>query len=171
MAKSEKADQHVRMEVRGLMMDPSSNVPIVILREPNSSRFLPIWIGIFEANAIALQLEGIEPPRPMTHDLIKGILAELQADVTQILISDLRDNTFYAQIVLGSASGDKEWTIDSRPSDAIAVALRTDAPIFVAEEVLAKANTEERTEQLRDEEKLKKWLEEIDPDDLGKYTM
>jgi bifunctional DNase/RNase len=171
MAKSETVDQHVRMEVRGLMMDPSSNVPIVILREPNSSRFLPIWIGIFEANAIALQLEEIEPPRPMTHDLIKGILAELHTDVTQVLISDLRDNTFYAQIVLGSAGSDQERTVDARPSDAIAIALRTDAPIFVAEQVLAKANTEERTEQLRDEEKLKKWLEEIDPDDLGKYTM
>lgn len=161
-------EDHIRMEVKGLMMDPSSRVPIVILRNKEDSRFLPIWIGIFEANAIALQLEGIEPPRPMTHDLMIGLLGHLETEISRVIITALKENTFFAQLVL--KTGIEESIVDSRPSDAIALALRADAPIYVAEQVLAQAAAEDRTD-LRDEEKLKKWLEELDPDDLGKYTM
>lgn len=167
MANTEKL---IRMEVKGLMMDPSSNVPIVILRDDENSRFLPIWIGIFEANAIALQLEGIEPPRPMTHDLMIGLLNHLQTEVVQVVISALESNTFFARITV-KLDG-KESSVDSRPSDAIALALRAAAPIYVADTVLSKAAADNQASgQLGDEEKLKKWLEEIDPDDLGKYTM
>ena len=164
------SDNHVRMEVKGLMMDPTSSVPIVILRNEENSRFLPIWIGIFEANAIALRLEGIEPPRPMTHDLMMGLLGHLETEVLRVVISALEDNTFFAQIIVRSAASG-ESIVDSRPSDAIALALRAEAPIYVAEEVLARASAEERADQLQDDEKLKKWLEELDPEDLGKYTM
>ncbi len=164
-------DTHVRMKVKGLMMDPTSSVPIVILRNEENSRFLPIWIGIFEANAIALRLEGIEPPRPMTHDLMIGLLSHLETKVLRVVISGLEDNTFFAQIVVQSVGNGQESTVDSRPSDAIALALRAEAPIYVAEEVLARASSEERADQLQDEEKLKKWLEELDPEDLGEYKM
>lgn len=163
------SDNHIRMKVKGLMMDPSSSVPIVILRNEENSRFLPIWIGIFEANAIALRLEGIEPPRPMTHDLMMGLLSQLETKVIRVVISALKDNTFFAQIIVRSA-GNHESVVDSRPSDAIALALRAEAPIYVAEEVLARASAEDRAD-LRDEEKLKKWLEELDPEEMGKYTM
>lgn len=163
------SDNHVRMKVKGLMMDPSSSVPIVILRNEENSRFLPIWIGIFEANAIALRLEGIEPPRPMTHDLMMGLLSQLETKIIRVVISALKDNTFFAQIIVRSAGND-ESVVDSRPSDAIALALRAEAPIYVAEEVLARASAEDRAD-LRDEEKLKKWLEELDPEEMGKYTM
>ncbi len=163
------SDKLVRMEVKGLIMDPASNVPIVVLRDEDSSRFLPIWIGIFEANAIALKLEGIQPPRPMTHDLMSSLLDHLQSEVTRVVITALKENTFFAEVMV--RLGDQESPVDSRPSDAIALALRTEAPIFVAEEVLTKATSDERPEQMPDDEKLKKWLEEIDPEDLGKYTM
>ncbi len=162
-------DKYVLMEVKGLMMDPSSSVPIVILRNEERAQFLPIWIGIFEANAIALRLEGIDPPRPMTHDLMLHLLGDLEVAVSRILVNDLQENTFFAQIVLNRDSG--EVHVDSRPSDAIALALRAGAPIYVAEEVLVKAKADDLTERVRDEERLKKWLEDIDPEDLGKYTM
>jgi uncharacterized protein len=162
-------DELIRMEVKGLMMDPSSNVPIVILRDDENSRFLPIWIGIFEANAIALQLEGIAPPRPMTHDLMIGLLNHLETEIVKVVISALENNTFFARITVKLAG--RESSVDSRPSDAIALALRAAAPIYVAAEVLSKAAADNQTGQPGDEEKLKKWLEEIDPDDLGKYTM
>lgn len=162
-------DKYIRMEVKGLMMDPTSNVPIVILRDADNTRFLPIWIGIFEANAIALQLEGIEPPRPMTHDLVIGLLEHLESTIVRVVVSALEKNTFFAQIVLGTGGG--ESVVDSRPSDAIALALRARAPIYVAPEVLSKAAAEDQTQALKDDEKLKKFLEELDPEDLGKYTM
>ena len=152
------------------MMDPTSNVPIVILRNDEVGRMLPIWIGIFEANSIALQLEGVEPPRPMTHDLLKSTLDALDAEIVRVLISDLNENTFYAQLHLETQSGE-EVVVDSRPSDAIALALRSKAQIFVHEDVFEKATHEENSETAKDEEQLKKWLEEVDPDDLGKYTM
>ncbi len=157
----------ILMEVKGLMMDPSSSVPIVILRSEEHSRILPIWIGIFEANAIALKLEGIEPPRPMTHDLLVNLLGDINCTIARVAINDLVDNTFFAQIFLKVDS--RELIVDSRPSDAIALALRAEVPIYVAEMVLEKARADDL--RARDEEKLKKWLEEVDPDDLGKYTM
>ena len=157
------------MEIKGLMLDPASNVPIVILRDTQSQLFLPIWIGVFEANAIALRIEGVEPPRPMTHDLLRLVLDQLGAAVEKIVISDLRESTFFAVIHL--QHGGTPVTVDARPSDAIALALRANAPIFVLRSVLDKAQAADLATQATDEEKLKKWLEEISPDELGKYTM
>ena len=159
----------IRMEIKGLMLDPTSNLPIVVLRDVKSKLFLPIWIGVFEANAIALRIEGVESPRPMTHDLMRSLLEELGAEVRQVLISDLRDNTFYAQIHLEVKSG--PLTIDSRPSDALALALRAEAPIFVLRDVLVRAQAIDLTERLSRDERIKKWLEELDPADLGEYEM
>ena len=162
-------DALVRMEIKGLMLDPTSNIPIVVLREEGGQIFLPIWIGVFEANAIALRIEGIEPPRPLTHDLLRSVFAHFEAEVQRIVISDLRENTFFARIDIvrgGEASG-----IDARPSDAIALALRTEAPIFVRRDVLERAKAVDLATQATDEEKLKEWLEELNPEDLGKYTM
>ena len=157
----------IRMLIKGLMLDPSSNVPIVILRDEESSVFLPIWIGVFEANAIAIMMEELEPPRPLTHDLLRSILEALDTSVEEILISELKGSTFFAQIHLQTADGQR--VIDSRPSDAIALALRTDAPIFVLPDVLDQAKAVELA--TTDEERLRKWLEDVDPAELGKYEM
>jgi bifunctional DNase/RNase len=159
----------VKMEIKGLLMDPVSNMPVVVLRDSSNGVFLPIWVGIFEANAIALQMEKIATPRPMTHDLLKNLLSELDAKVERIVINDLRDNTFFARIHL--LRGETRWDVDSRPSDAIALALRVDAEIFVEEEVLEKSKTLRPEGDETDPERLKKWLEEVNPEDLGKYRM
>jgi bifunctional DNase/RNase len=159
----------VKMEIKGLLMDPVSNMPVVVLRDAANGVFLPIWVGIFEANAIALQMEKITTPRPMTHDLLKNLLGELDAKVEKIVINDLKDNTFFARIHL--LRGDTRWNVDSRPSDAIALALRVDAEIFVEEEVLEKSKTLRPDGDETDPERLKKWLEEVNPEELGKYRM
>jgi bifunctional DNase/RNase len=159
----------VRMEIKGLMLDPTSNIPIVVLREEGGQVFLPIWIGVFEANAIALRIEGIEPPRPLTHDLLRSVLDHFHVQVQRVVISDLRDNTFFATIQV--VQGGQESAIDARPSDAIALALRAEAPIFVRRDVLERAKAVDLATQATDEEKLKEWLEELNPDELGKYTM
>jgi bifunctional DNase/RNase len=161
--------QELRVEIKGLMLDPASNVPIVILRDTESQLFLPIWIGVFEANAIALRIEGVEPPRPLTHDLLRLVLEQLGTRLEKIVISDLRESTFFA--VLHLRQGEAAITVDARPSDAIALALRVDAPIFVLRSVLDKAQAADLATQATDEEKLKKWLEEISPEELGKWTM
>jgi len=157
----------VPMTIKGLMLDPISNAPIVVLKDGEDKIFLPIWVGIFEANAIALQLEHVETPRPMTHDLLRNLIKHVDAEVTRIVINELRDSTFYARIHMTQKGRDLD--IDARPSDAIAVALRAGAPIFVAQAVLDQAQTisPKDTEQ----DRLKKWLEETDLDDLGKYKM
>ena len=157
------------MTIKGLMVDPLTNTPIVILRDKDGERVLPIWVGIFEANAIALQMEKITTPRPMTHDLLKNLLGELDAKVEKIVINDLKDNTFFARIHL--LRGETRWNVDSRPSDAIALALRVDAEIFVEEEVLEKSKTLRPDGDETDPERLKKWLEEVNPEELGKYRM
>jgi uncharacterized protein len=131
----------LEMKVKGLALEPLSNMPMIILRDEEDTRSLPIWVGLFEANAIALELEKISTPRPMTHDLIKKILEALEARVQKIVVNDVRDNTFYAVIHL--RLGRADITVDSRPSDAIALALRVGAPIFVDEEVVHKARTVE----------------------------
>jgi bifunctional DNase/RNase len=163
----------VPMSIKGLMLDPVSNSPIVVLKDEEEKFFLPIWVGIFEANAIALQLENVATPRPMTHDLLRTAIAELDARVTRIVINDLRDSTFFAQIrVIVSRSGgsDRTLELDARPSDAIALALRTEAPIYVAQSVLDQAQT--ITPDSEDqEEKAKTWFEQLDSEDLGKYKM
>ncbi len=160
----------VEMKVRGLALDPVSNMPIIILRDEEEKRSLPIWVGIFEANAIALELEKISTPRPMTHDLIKNILESVDAKVEKIVVNDLRDNTFFALIHL--RLGEEEITVDSRPSDAIALALRVGAPIFVDEDVVRRAKSVEvAPKESEDQEKLKEWLENLKPEDFGKYKM
>ncbi len=129
----------VPMSIKGLMLDPVSNSPIVVLKDEQETCFLPIWVGIFEANAIALQLENIATPRPMTHDLLRNTISELDARVTRVVINDLRDSTFFAQIRV--IAGERTLELDARPSDAIALALRTEAPIFVEQSVLDQAQT------------------------------
>jgi len=159
----------IKMEIKGLLMDPVSNMPVVILRDRDDGLFLPIWVGIFEANAIALEMEKIATPRPMTHDLLKNVLVELGYRVERIVITELKDNTFYARIHLSREGA--SFNVDSRPSDAIALALRSQAEIFVEEEVLEKSRTLRSEGDQQDPERLKKWLEEVNPDDLGKYRM
>ena len=166
MAKDETL---ILMEVKGLIMDPSSSVPIVVLRSEEHSKILPIWIGIFEANAIALQIENISTPRPMTHDLLKNVLGDLEANVQKIVVCELKDNTFYAMIYVNRNG--EVIAIDSRPSDAIALALRTKSPIFVEESVVEGAKGMDLTKDATDSEKLQKWLEGLNPEDLGKYKM
>ncbi|HMC20454.1 MAG TPA: bifunctional nuclease family protein [Thermoanaerobaculia bacterium] len=160
--------QLVPMSIKGLMLDPVSNSPIVVLKDDEEKFFLPIWVGIFEANAIALQLENVTTPRPMTHDLLRNMISELNARVIRVVINDLRDSTFFAQIRL--LTGEKTLELDARPSDAIALALRTEAPIFVAQTVLDQAQTISPDGEDQDE-KVKKWFEQLDNDDLGKYKM
>ena len=163
--------QLVSMSIKGLMLDPVSNSPIVVLKDEEEKFFLPIWVGIFEANAIALQLENITTPRPMTHDLLRNMISELDAHVTRIVIHELRDSTFFAQIRLTLGSGgERMLEIDARPSDAIALALRTEAPIYVAQSVLDQAQTITPDGEEQDE-KMKKWFENLSPEDLGKYKM
>ncbi len=158
----------VPMSIKGLMLDPVSNSPIVVLKDDEEKFFLPIWVGIFEANAIALQLENVATPRPMTHDLLRNMVQELDARVIRVVINDLKDSTFFAQIRL--IAGTRTVEVDARPSDAIALALRTEAPIFVAQSVLDQAQTvsPDASEQ---EEKMQKWFEDLGPDELGKYKM
>jgi bifunctional DNase/RNase len=159
----------IEMSIKGLMVDPITNMPIVILRDKDGQKVLPIWVGIFEANAIALQIENISTPRPMTHDLLRNVITDLKATVQKVVVCDLQENTFYALIYLG-LNGDTV-AIDARPSDAIALALRTRAPIFVEETVIDSAKTVDFTTDKNDSDRLHKWLESLDPDDLGKYKM
>ena len=159
----------VAMSIKGLMLDPVSNSPIVVLKDDDERFFLPIWVGIFEANAIALQLENITTPRPMTHDLLRNMISELNARVLRIVINDLRDSTFFAQIRLAIGT-ERTLEVDARPSDAIALALRTEAPIYVAQSVLDQAQTISPDDS-DSEERTKKWFENLSPEDLGKYKM
>lgn len=159
----------IEMTIKGLMVDPITNMPIIILRDSEGQKFLPIWVGIFEANAIALQIENISTPRPMTHDLLKNIITDLKASVEKVVVCDLKDNTFYALVYL-AARGDT-IAIDARPSDAIALALRTRAPIFVEETVIDNAKTVDIAADKPDTDRLQKWLESLDPEELGKYKM
>ena len=164
----------VEMKVRGLALDPLSNMPIIILRDEEEKRSLPIWVGIFEANAIALELEKISTPRPMTHDLMKNILETVEARVTKIVVNDLKENTFFA--VLHLELGGTEYTVDSRPSDAIALALRVGAPIYVDEEVVRKAKSLDVTQakeseplKADDPEQIREWLGKLTPEDFEKF--
>ncbi|WP_297452658.1 bifunctional nuclease family protein [Persephonella sp.] len=156
----------IEMNVQGITLDPVTNMPIVILRGKETDHVLPIWIGIFEANAIAMQLEGITRPRPMTHDLINSIIDSLNGVVEYIYIHDLRDNTYYAEISI--KAGEKPLKIDARPSDAINIALRSKAPIFVSEEVLEKSQIDDGKLDASEEE-IKEWLESIKPEDFESF--
>jgi uncharacterized protein len=156
-------------KIKGLMMDPITNSPIVILQDVEKNTLLPIWVGIFEANAIALQIERIDTPRPMTHDLLKNMLIHLDAEVEKIVVTQLKDNTFYAVIHLTREG--RPLLIDSRPSDAIALALRTDAPIFVTEDVIQNSRNITLDKDKLDPDEVRQWLENLKPEDLGKYKM
>ena len=160
---------HVEMRIKGLMLDPITNMPIVILSDLEGHRILPIWVGFFEANAIALQMENVTTPRPMTHDLLKNVICGLNASVKKIVVNNLWDNTFYALVFI--EIGGETMAIDSRPSDAIALALRMKSPIYVEEEVINKAKSLDGTRDLADSESLQRWLENLRPDELGKYKM
>ncbi len=149
----------VEMSIKGLMVDPVTNMPIVILHDSDGKRVLPIWVGVFEANAIALQIENVSTPRPMTHDLLRDVIQNLNGDVQKIVVSDLHDNTFYA--VLHVLVGGQVVTIDARPSDAIAL----------ADAVIDGAKSLNITPDAGDSERLQQWLENLDPDELGKYKM
>jgi len=159
----------IEMKIRGLVMDPVTNMPIVILKDVNGTAVLPIWVGIYEANAIALEVEKVATPRPMTHDLLKNLLMGLETRVQKVVVSELRDDTFYALIWL--ERNGQVMSLDSRPSDALALALRMDCPIYVEEDVLKtskKAGT--ATDKTTDEE-LRKWLEGLNDEDIGRYKM
>ena len=159
----------VEMKVQGIFFDSETNQSIVVLKEESSGRTLPIWVGLFEANAITMGIEHTWTPRPMTHDLIKNLIEGMKAKVRRITVNDLRSNTFYAVISL-EVDG-RKVDIDSRPSDAIALALRTRAPIFVEDTVIDNAKTVDFVPEAADTDRLQKWLESLDPEDLGKYKM
>lgn len=158
------------VEIRGLILDPVSNTPIVILKKPEENLYLPIWIGVFEANAIALQLEGVETPRPMTHDLLRSIVDSLGARVAEVIVHSLVESTFHASIVLQRADG-QSTRVDARPSDAIALALRCHARIRVANPVFEQAHAVGLGEGEDQETRLREWLESLSPEQLGKYKM
>jgi uncharacterized protein len=159
----------IEMLVKGLMIDPITNMPIIILRDREGQKVLPIWVGVFEANAIALQIENVQTPRPMTHDLLKNVLSDLHAEVQRVVVCALRENTFYAAIHLRTRAD--EVVVDARPSDAIALALRTQSPIFVEDAVIQSARSAESSKESMDLGRIQKWLEGLTEEELGKYKM
>jgi bifunctional DNase/RNase len=159
----------VEMKIRGLMMDPVTNMPIVVLKDIGSDTVLPIWVGIYEANAIALEIEKVSTPRPMTHDLLKNVLTGLDAHVHKVVVSELRDDTFFAVIWLESDG--HIISVDSRPSDALALALRVDCPIYVEDEVLKSSRLASAVSDRVSADELRKWLENLGDEDLGRYKM
>ncbi len=158
-----------KVEVKSLMVDPITDMPVVVLENADENKVLPIWIGAFEANAIAIELEQIQTPRPMTHDLLKNILINLDGKIEKIVVNDLSDSTYFAKIYIRNHEGVSIQ--DSRPSDAIALALRMGAPIYVSEQVFEKSREQDLLDESEESEKLKEWLQDIDPDDLGEYKM
>ena len=159
----------IEMSIKGLMVDPITNMPIIVLREVDGPRVLPIWVGVFEANAIALQVENVQTPRPMTHDLLRSVITELGGQLERIVVCELKENTFYAALHVDSARG--PLTIDARPSDAIALALRFGSRIYVEDGVIQSARSIETSRENVDIGRLQKWLENLSDDDLGKYKM
>jgi bifunctional DNase/RNase len=158
----------IEMKIRGLMVDPSTNMPIVLLKDPQSEALLPIWVGLYEANAIALEVEKSQTPRPLTHDLLKNLIHGLNAHVQRVVVTELKGDTFYA--VIWMEQNGEVVALDSRPSDALALALRTDCPIFVDEDVLRAAKVLPNPEQASSQD-VRKWLESLNDEDLGRYKM
>ena len=173
MEEENKQEDFIRVKVGAIMLDPFTNVPIVILKDEEEKNTVPIWIGLVEASAIAIQLEKVSVSRPLTHDLLKNVLGLLSAEVDRIEVVDLRSNTFYA--IIHVTVGDRHMEIDSRPSDAIALALRTESPIFVHKRVIEKSQKlDTKTIPTFNEENKEKWaelLEDLNPDDFTKYKM
>ena len=168
--KSTGAGVHeIEVKIRGLMVDPATNAPIVILKDVSSDTVVPIWVGLYEANAIALEVEKATPPRPMTHDLLKNLIHGLNAEVQRVVVTELRDDTFYA--VIWMERDGQPITIDARPSDAIALALRSDCPIYVSEEVLRVAKIVPNAGDSASSEEVRRWLENLNDEDLGRYKM
>ncbi len=159
----------IEMKIRGLMVDPSTQQPIVILKDVSGNAVLPIWVGLFEASAIALEVEKAATPRPMTHDLLRNMIHGLNATVDRVVVSELKDDTFFAMIWL--RQGGEVVTVDARPSDALALALRSDCPIFVSEDVLRTAKVIPSPADQASAEDLKNWLENLNDEDLGRYKM
>jgi uncharacterized protein len=159
----------IEMKIRGLMVDPVTNMPVVVLRDSDGGSILPIWVGIYEANAIALEIEKVQTPRPMTHDLLKNLLLGLQVQVRKIVVNDLKDDTFYALIWM--ERNGQSLAIDSRPSDALALALRLDCPIYVEEHVLKSSRSSNTATEKASKEEIRKWLEGLNDEDLGRYKM
>jgi hypothetical protein len=159
----------VEMRIRGLMMDPVTNMPIVVLKDVDGDSVLPIWVGVYEANAIVLEIEKVTTPRPMTHDLLKNMLTGFGASVSKIVVTELKDDTFYA--VIWAERDGQVISIDSRPSDALALALRVDCPIFVDDEVLRVSKVVSAATDRLSSEDLKKMLEGFNEEDTGGYKM
>jgi bifunctional DNase/RNase len=162
-------NMEVEMKIRGLMMDPMTNMPIVVLKDLAGEAVLPIWVGIYEANAIALEIEKVTTPRPMTHDLIKILLMGLDTSIKKVVVSELKDDTFYALIWL-ERNGEL-ISVDSRPSDALALALRHDCPIYVEDRVLQTSKNSTTVSEKVNNEELRKWLENLNDEDMGRYKM
>src|SRR6202030_4320448 len=159
----------LEVKIRGLMMDPATNMPVVVLKETQGVGVLPIWVGVYEANAIALEIQKVHTARPMTHDLLKNVLTSLNVHVQRVVVSDLKDDTFYALIWMERDG--QTISMDSRPSDALALALRLDCPIFVEDQVLKNSNKAGVVSEKSSNEELRKWLEGLNDDDLGRYKM
>ena len=159
----------LEVKIRGLMMDPMTNMPVVVLKETQGSGVLPIWVGVYEANAIALEIEKVQTPRPMTHDLLKNVLNGLNVHVQRVVVCDLKEDTFYALIWMERDG--QLMSVDSRPSDALALALRLDCPIFVDDEVMKHSKMSSALAEKSTNEELRKWLENLNDEDLGRYKM
>jgi uncharacterized protein len=159
----------LEVKIRGLMMDPATNQPVVVLKELQGSGVLPIWVGVYEAQAIALEIEKVQTARPMTHDLLKNVLTGLNVHVQKVVVSDLKDDTFYALIWMEREG--QTLSMDSRPSDALALALRLDCPIFVDDQVLKSSKITSVVSEKSSNEELRKWLENLSDEDLGRYKM
>ena len=164
-----QTSDEVEMQIRGLMVDPVTSMPIIVLKDVGSDLVLPIWVGVFEANAIALELEKTTMPRPMTHDLLQNMARGLNAEVRKVVVSELRDDTFYAVIWMDHAG--ETVTMDARPSDAIALALRWDCPIYVNRGVLENSKQSASGAPNVNADEMRKWLENLNDDDMGRYKM
>jgi bifunctional DNase/RNase len=168
-AGTDAPDDEMEVKIRGLMMDPVTNMPIVVLKDVQSDALVPIWVGIFEANAIALEVEKTATPRPMTHDLLANLIRTLDGEVQRVVITELRDDVYYALIWM---ERDGELiSLDARPSDALALALRTDCPIFLSGQVLRTTRMANAGVENFSAEDLRKWLENLNDEDLGRYKM
>jgi bifunctional DNase/RNase len=159
----------IEVRIRGLMMDPVTNMPMVVLKDVAGENVLPIWVGIFEANAIALEIEKSPTPRPMTHDLLRHTIRAFDAHVTRVVVSDLREDTFFAVVWLECKG--EAMSIDARPSDALALAMRSDCPIYVARSVMESAKAGQKSGREINSDEMRRWLENLGDDDMGRYKM